>query len=305
MNYIWTDTNQTCFENLKYQLCENHLAFYDTDKSLELHTDTSNYAVGAVLIQYDENNEKQPIAFILRASNNREIRYSVTEKEALALVWAVDKLHIYLYRKNFHTFVDHQPLKHIFKPRSKLNAKFFRWQLHLQNYNFTVPCQKGTEKIADFLSQIRHEEGSNNVHYKNLINEYCNFILSQAIPKTLSLAEIQEHKKLDNTLNFVVEALKCNNWESDEVQRYKQIRNELTEHNSILIREKKIVLPQSLRKKAIEIAYQGHLGICKVKSLLREKVYWPGLDADVNEFISRCIPCQANSRIPPPEPVKM
>ena len=38
---------------------------------------------------------------------------------------------------------------------------------------------------------------------------------------------------------------------------------------------------------------------------MREKVYWPGLDADVNEFSSRCIPCQANSRIPPPEPVKM
>ena len=60
-----------------------------------------------------------------------------------------------------------------------------------------------------------------------------------------------------------------------------------------------------MRKKAIEIAYQGNLGICKVKSLLRENVYWPGLDADVNEFISRCIPCQANLRIPPPEPVKM
>ena len=38
---------------------------------------------------------------------------------------------------------------------------------------------------------------------------------------------------------------------------------------------------------------------------MREKVYWPGLDADVNGFISRFIPCPSNSRIPPPEPVKM
>ena len=68
--------------------------------------------------------------------------------------------------------------------------------------------RKGAENIADFLSRIRHEESSNNVHYKNLTNEYCNFIISQAIPKTLSLAEIQEHTKLDNTLNLVVEALK-------------------------------------------------------------------------------------------------
>ena len=199
----------------------------------------------------------------------------------------------------------HSLLKHIFKPRSKLNAKLFRWQLHLQNYNFTVHYRKGAENIADFLSRIRHEQSNNNVHYKNLTNEYCNFIILQAIPKTLSLAEIQEHTKLHNTLNLVVKALKSNKWESDEVQSFKQIRNELTEHNSKLIHENRIVLPQSLQKKAIEIAHQGHLGICKVKSLLREKVYWPGLDADVNEFISRCIPCQANSRIPSPEPVKM
>ena len=89
-----------------------------------------------------------------------------------------------------------------FKPRSKLNAKLFRWQLHLQNYNFTVHYQKGAENILDFLSQIRHEEKSYNVHYKNLANRHCNFIISQAIHKTVSLTEIQEHRQLDNTLDF-------------------------------------------------------------------------------------------------------
>ena len=127
MKYIWTETHQKCFENLKYELCGKHLAFYDLYKTLELHTDASNYAVGAALIQYDEDKGKQPIAFILRALNDWKIRYSVTEKEALALVWAVDKIHIYLYGKHFHAFVDHQPLRRIFKPRSKLNAKLFRW----------------------------------------------------------------------------------------------------------------------------------------------------------------------------------
>ena len=112
---------------MKYELCGKHLAFYDPYKTLELHTDALNDAVGAALIQYDEDKGKQPIAFLLRALNDWEIRYSVTEKEALALVWAVDKLYIYLYGKHFHAFVDHQPLRRIFKPRSKLNAKLFRW----------------------------------------------------------------------------------------------------------------------------------------------------------------------------------
>ena len=81
MKYIWTDTHQKCFENLKYKLCGKHLVFYDSDKTLELNTNTSNYAVGAVLIQYNENKEKQPFTFISRALNDRKIRYSVTEKE--------------------------------------------------------------------------------------------------------------------------------------------------------------------------------------------------------------------------------
>ena len=108
---------------------------------------------------------------------------------------------------------------------------------------FQFYCTESAENIADFLSRIRHEETSDYVHYKNLTNGYCNFIISQVIPKTMSLAEIQEHTKSDNTLNLVVEAFKSDKWEGDEVQSHKQIRKEFTEHNSVLIRENRIVLP--------------------------------------------------------------
>ena len=107
VKYIWNDTYQKYFENLKYELCGTHLPFHDPDKTLELDSDASNYTVGVVLIQHDENKEKQPIAFISRALNDREIRCSVTMKEALALVWAVDKLRVDFFGKCFHTFVDH------------------------------------------------------------------------------------------------------------------------------------------------------------------------------------------------------
>ena len=64
VKYIWIETHQKCFENLKYELYGKHLGLYDPDKTLELHTDASNYPVGAVLKPYDENKEKQPITFI-------------------------------------------------------------------------------------------------------------------------------------------------------------------------------------------------------------------------------------------------
>ena len=43
----------------------------------------------------------------------------------------------------------------------------------------------------------------------------------------------------------------------------------------------------------------------KCKSLLREKVYWYGLDKDVESKIASCIPCQANNKLPSPTPIKM
>ena len=76
------------------------LKFYDPRKPVELHTDASEFCIGAVLIQADDNNNKRPVAYISRSLSPREQNYGPTEREALALVWSVEKLHIYLYGKN-------------------------------------------------------------------------------------------------------------------------------------------------------------------------------------------------------------
>ena len=54
------------------------------------------------------------------------------------------------------------------------------------------------------------------------------------------------------------------------------------------------------------IVHQGHLGITKTKSLMREKVYWQGMDnKEVENFINECIACQANTKVPYPTPFNM
>ena len=59
-----------------------------------------------------------------------------------------------------------------------------------------------------------------------------------------------------------------------------KIKTELTlnEHDGIILRGSRIVLPESLRLKAIQIAHAGHQGLVKTKQLLREKVWYPGID---------------------------
>ncbi len=63
-----------------------------------------------------------------------------------------------------------------------------------------------------------------------------------------------------------------------ELKAYRKIKTELTfnEQDQIILRGSKIVLPESLRLKAIHIAHEGHQGLVKTKQLLREKVWYPG-----------------------------
>lgn len=65
--------------------------------------------------------------------------------------------------------------------------------------------------------------------------------------------------------------LRTDKWESELVQPYFKLKNEFCEHNNVILRGKRILLPKFLHQQSLQIAYKGHLGIKKCKSLLRQK----------------------------------
>jgi hypothetical protein len=116
-----------------------------------LRTDASDYGIGAVLLQ--DHGKLFPIAYASRKLSEREKRYSVIEKECLAIVWAVRKFQAFLYGRHFFLQTDHQPL--VYMNRSKVaNGRLMRWAIYLQSYNFTIQAIKGVDNVgADFLSR--------------------------------------------------------------------------------------------------------------------------------------------------------
>ncbi|WP_353804364.1 Ty3/Gypsy family RNase HI domain-containing protein, partial [Acinetobacter baumannii] len=79
--------------------------------------------------------------------------YATSEKECLALVWAVQKFQLYLYGSHFTVQVDHQPLSFLATSKS-LNARLMRWALLLQAYSFQLEHIPGKDNHgADFLSR--------------------------------------------------------------------------------------------------------------------------------------------------------
>lgn len=118
-----------------------------------LRTDASSSSVGAVLMQRHEG-VLHPVAYASRKLLAREVRYSTIEREALALVWAIQTFHVYLLGKRFVLQTDHQPLAYI-NSAKQTNSRVLRWSLLLTEYDFVVEYIKGSDNVgADYLSRI-------------------------------------------------------------------------------------------------------------------------------------------------------
>jgi len=79
--------------------------------------------------------------------------YSVGEREALAIIWAVKKFHRYLYGQHFTLESDRRPLEYLQTSHSQ-NPRIMRWSLALQTYRYTVKYIRGSENVvAGYLSR--------------------------------------------------------------------------------------------------------------------------------------------------------
>ena len=74
---------------------------------------------------------------------------------------------------------------------------------------------------------------------------------------------------------------------------------------TLFFRGNRIVVPDALQKRVIELAHEGHQGLVKTCSLLRSKVWFPKMDAAVDQVVKNCFPCQIATPKPSREPLKM
>ena len=123
----------------------------------EIMCDASNYAVGAVLGQRI-NKQPHVIHYASRTLNAAQCNYSTTEKELLAIVFALDKFRSYVLGSKVIIFSDHAALKHLLaKKESK--PRLIRWILLLQEFDMEIRDKGGAEnQVADHLSRLVRKE---------------------------------------------------------------------------------------------------------------------------------------------------
>ena len=88
-----------------------------------------------------------------------------------------------------------------------------------------------------------------------------NYICYSAVPKAMTLEEVRQQTKQDDTLQEVMKAVRTGRWESPSLQNFKPLYDELVICQDVLLRRTRLVLPASLCERAVDLAHGGHQGV--------------------------------------------
>ena len=172
-----------------------------------------------------------------------------------------------------------------------------RWLMYLQQFDFKVKYLPGKINGADYLS--RHAmplspKDRRSVSYRDATVRQ---LVLSAVPRAVSLAEIQTETARDPQLMKLLPLLISGDKESvkavSTISQSYQVLEELSHAENVILRGSQIVVPTVLQDRVLEICHGAHLGIVKSKQLLCSKVWFPGIDKKMEANISGCIPCQA------------
>lgn len=283
------------------------LAYPDLNKPFILETDASGVGIGGVLIQKDDAGVEHPVAFYSASLNPAQRNYSIAEREALAIFACGVNWESYLEgQKEVEVRTDQQALKWIFARQDAIfhDGRTARMVDRIKHLNLKVVYKPGVENgAADLMSRPPVV--------------YCNFLAGLTLDEGIhfeiggekrSLREWQdlcpETKALINLLN---------NPETsdipDEMKKFKKYVPGLALMRDVLVYapeesnefRSRIVAPKSIRNHIMYTfhdskPYGCHQGRDRTLINLKSRFWWPGMNADVSEYVKSCHVCSERKK---------
>ena len=286
--YEWLEEQQYAFDTLKaLVMTAPVLNRPDPDGVYIVQTDASDVGLGAVLLQ-EVSGVERVLEFASRVLTPAERNYSVTERECLAVVWAIGKFRPYIEAYDFRVVTDHSSLRWLCSMKNP-TSRLARWALELQAHRFTIEHRKGAlNNVADALSRL-YEEG-----------------------EEVEVASLAWSVNTDDA--WYIEWLRKVRERPQEYPMWKVVAGNLysyrpdAEVDELLGDDDawKLVVPSEHRMEVLRECHDdptaGHMGREKTFARIARSYYWPRFYTDTADYVRSCGTCQrfkVEQRAPP------
>nr|XP_006813698.1 PREDICTED: uncharacterized protein K02A2.6-like [Saccoglossus kowalevskii] len=303
----WGKSQQEAFSKSKELLQSSQLlVHYDSGLKLTLDCDASPYGIGAVLSHRMPNGMEQPIAFASRTLAPAEKRYAQIEREGLAIVFGVTKFHKYLYGREFSIKTDHKPLLGLLKEDKAISqlasARIQRWALTLANYQYQLEYKPGSNMgNADGLSRLPIKEQPGSVPVPEEVVLTLSTLDGSPVTAELVANWTARDPVLSHILKWVTQG-----WPEqveEQLRPYFRRKQELSVQQGCILWGSRVIIPARAREAILEELHEGHPGIVRMKALARNYLWWPGLDAEIDDRVRSCTACQDSTKSPTKAPL--
>lgn len=327
-----TEFQRTCFIKLQSAMSSTPiLALPDPSKPYGIRMDASDYAIGGVLFQLDNENKEQPIAFAGRKMTRAEKLYPVREKELLAVIFAMKCWRPYLLDRPFSVETDHQTLQELLTQRT-CSQRLARWLNFISEYRpifkwipgITNDVADGISRRVDFVpdqpassvtmrelfqSILDHtnEEEDDQISQPSLQFANCDHALM--VFQLLSARDISAlcrvHYPTDKVFGPIWKSFFTEGKETQNVVDNKGFNQYVFSKGLLWFSRTeggvlRLCIPSNneLQNKILFSEHddpsKGHPGVFKTTKFLQRKYYWPNMDNRIKQYVASCQKCQRN-----------
>lgn len=286
--FRWGREQQQAFENLKSAIVNPPvLAVPNFNSKFIVQTDASRGGIAAVLLQ-EEGGERRPVAYASRRLNEAELRYSVYECEALAVLFALEKFAFYLEHQEFLLETDNQALSWVLaKPRK--TGRIARWAVRISAFRFQVKHIRGADNaVADALSRMFAEDAAGDEGARDGTPQFVNHILVDTPELFCDLESRQGQDPEWAPIRSRIEA-------GEKVPGFVINKGLLCKQVGAKS-ELKVCVPGELVPMVLRYYHDavvgGHLGVYKTFHRVQEALFWPRMYRDVRRFVTSCQLCK-------------
>ncbi len=313
--FLWTEVQQKAFDDTLKELCSTRvLTLFRPEANLRLETDAAQKTgYGYALWQEEPDGIWKLLRCGSKTVTPAQSRYSVTESELAAVVYAVKKLPLYLKGKEFTVIVDHKPLISILNKKSLdeiETPRLINLKAKLMDYKMTAVWRPGVKHtVADVFSrhpvsppsQDELEEEKEVEEYAEKFTLNCMAVVDPTLDKIRT--EAVKDQVYNNLKNTIITGFPQKQFMSAELSPYWNVRDELSIVDNMILYGKRIVVPTSMRITVLKEIHAAHQGRERMLQRARQCVYWPGITNDISNIVRSCKECEIHKASQAKEPM--